>query len=230
LRPTPPRCAHARRHPRRTSTHGTARPSSRNTSRPTRKPALLPWQCGRSSWREKPLHAKTFLAAAMISTAPFRLVFFADRTAPAGARAVGHWSTTSLRRPTASMNSVTMSNTTTAAVGCTLFIEPTTWPTKYVARSRGLRIGLRGSPIDAPTAGHRSARSARACRAGRGCRASPTHRSKRCAACARAYRSTTAIVRCLTSWRPKNLSFTTGSVSASSVVNQTEPPPHTLGT
>jgi hypothetical protein len=57
--------------------------------------------------------------------APLQLVVVADRLASARPGSVAHRSTSSSSRPTASMNSETISNTTDA-VGCTLFSEPTT--------------------------------------------------------------------------------------------------------
>ena len=60
---------------------------------------------------------------------PLQLGVVADRRAPARPGFITHRSTSSSRRPTVSMNSETISSTTDA-VGCTLFIEPTTWPTK----------------------------------------------------------------------------------------------------
>lgn len=57
------------------------------------------------------------------------LVLVTDHAAPTGDGAATHRSTSSLRCPTVSMNSETMSSTTDRA-GLTLFSEPTTWPTK----------------------------------------------------------------------------------------------------
>lgn len=77
----------------------------------------------------KTVARKHFLGRRHDVVAPPRLLLVADDRPAGRARIVGHRSTKSSRRPIVSMNSETISSTT-EAVGCTLFIDPTTWPTK----------------------------------------------------------------------------------------------------
>ena len=122
----------------------------------------------------------------------------------------------------ASMNSSIISNTTCAG-GFACVHRADDLADEVVGQLLGARARSCRRPGRSGAAPRRRASAAAACRAARASRGCPTRRSTPCAAGGPACRCATASARCRPTWRARNFCFTTGWVSASSVVSHTDP-------